>query len=243
LSQPKGSIHVDIGAGIGSLSYLIARQGYHSIAIELDATNLAGGISLVRSLPVTENQSLQLWVANIFDLPLADRSVDFITIKEVLHHLADPAALFRELARVLKPGGLLYVWEPFWPSRATGPLRWLLVEELLRPRELAFGIHHVYYTLRDYRRMFRHAASKFEMHPVWKRGKWRHYISQNSIAFGEVEAVLTLGDTVPQPIPQRRQIEPDDFIISDYLPRSLQAGEQYASYLATLDDAGSDNLA
>lgn len=234
LPWPKGSLHVDIGSGIGTMSYLVARQEYHSIAIELNATNLAGGATLVREVPSTETQSMQLWVANIFDIPLPDQSVDFITIKEVLHHLIDPAALFAELARVLKPGGQVYVWEPFWPSQATGPVRWLLVEKLIRPSELKMGIHHVYYSWDDYLAMFRKAANNFEMRPLWKRGKLKHYLSQNRIGFGRVEAKLSLRPSAARPAPQRRQIEPTDFILPQYLERSLQAAEIYKSYLLTL---------
>jgi ubiquinone/menaquinone biosynthesis C-methylase UbiE len=234
LTWPKGRLHIDIGSGIGTMSYLVGRQNYHSIAIELNATNLAGGATLARAVPATQTASMHLWVANIFDLPLPDHSVDFITIKEVLHHLPDTTSLFAELVRVLKPGGLVYVWEPFWPSRATGPLRWLLVEKIIRPQELAQGIHHVYYSWSDYQRMFQNAATTFDMRPLWKRGKLRHHLSQNKIGFGRVEAKLTLRPARPRPIPQRRQIDPADFILPQYLDRSLQAAEQYKAYLESL---------
>ena len=235
LPWPKGSVHLDVGSGIGTMSYLVARQDYHSIAIELNATNLAGGVSLAEEITPTERRSVRLWVANIFDIPLADQSVDFITIKEVLHHLADPAALFAELSRVLRPGGLVYVWEPFWPSLTTGPLRWLVVEKLIRPDELRQGIHHVYYSCADYRRMFRDATTRFDMRLLWKRGKWRHHVTQNRLGFGRVEAELSLRTPPPAgPARSRRQIEPDDFILPRYLDRSLEAGEVYKAYLKTL---------
>jgi ubiquinone/menaquinone biosynthesis C-methylase UbiE len=45
--------------------------------------------------------------------PFADRRFDVITISAVLHHVpvAERQAVYRELGRVLKPGGRIYVFE------------------------------------------------------------------------------------------------------------------------------------
>ena len=48
---------------------------------------------------------MELWVADIYNLPIRAESVDFVTIKQVLHHLEDLEGLMREVARVLKPDG------------------------------------------------------------------------------------------------------------------------------------------
>ena len=64
-------------------------------------------------------------------LPLASASIDAVLGLDVLHHLAAPAAFFREAARVLREGGRLALVEP-WIS----PLSWVvyrfLHEELCR---------------------------------------------------------------------------------------------------------------
>jgi SAM-dependent methyltransferase len=44
-------------------------------------------------------------------LPLADDAVDVAVIRLVLQHLADPVAAVRELARVVRPGGLVVAIE------------------------------------------------------------------------------------------------------------------------------------
>lgn len=48
-------------------------------------------------------------VASAYRIPLPDDSVDGVYSFEVLEHLWDPAAVIREMARVLKPGGFMLV--------------------------------------------------------------------------------------------------------------------------------------
>jgi 2-polyprenyl-3-methyl-5-hydroxy-6-metoxy-1,4-benzoquinol methylase len=45
-------------------------------------------------------------------LPFADEEFDAVVIKDVLEHVADPAALVREARRVLRPEGLLFASSP-----------------------------------------------------------------------------------------------------------------------------------
>jgi SAM-dependent methyltransferase len=47
------------------------------------------------------------------DLPFADDSFDAVFSFDVLEHVTDPFSSARELARVLKPGGILYIDLPF----------------------------------------------------------------------------------------------------------------------------------
>lgn len=48
--------------------------------------------------------------ADLLDLPVADRVMDWVFCLGVLHHLEDPRAGLRELWRTLKPGGSLCLW-------------------------------------------------------------------------------------------------------------------------------------
>jgi len=74
--------------------------------------------------------------------PVADASVDVVTTRSVLMYLADKPAAFAEIARVLRPGGRLSIFEPVNSFRlGASPHRFLgldltplagLVEKLLR---------------------------------------------------------------------------------------------------------------
>jgi SAM-dependent methyltransferase len=49
-------------------------------------------------------------------IPLEDNSIDFLLLTEVAEHLSDPESVFREIKRILKPGGVLVGTTPFfWP--------------------------------------------------------------------------------------------------------------------------------
>lgn len=52
-------------------------------------------------------------LGGVTDLPFGDNQYDVIICTEVLEHVVDTLAAFRELARVLKPGGVILVSTPF----------------------------------------------------------------------------------------------------------------------------------
>lgn len=59
-------------------------------------------------------------------LPLADCAFDSVFMLGGIHHVNDRATLFREVARILKPGGRFYFREPvsdFWP--------WLMLRKVI----------------------------------------------------------------------------------------------------------------
>ncbi|HTL34161.1 MAG TPA: class I SAM-dependent methyltransferase [Kofleriaceae bacterium] len=51
-------------------------------------------------------------VGSAEELPFADGSLDLVTAQTLLIHVADPARVLREMSRVLKPGGRLWLVEP-----------------------------------------------------------------------------------------------------------------------------------
>jgi SAM-dependent methyltransferase len=53
------------------------------------------------------------FVASAEALPLEDEAVDAVLLTQVLEHVSDPAAVLRETARVLRPGGNVCITVPF----------------------------------------------------------------------------------------------------------------------------------
>jgi SAM-dependent methyltransferase len=104
--------------------------------------------------------------ANLELLPLADAEFDLVVSVQVLEHLLDPAAGIRELARVLRPGGVLLLSTDNRRALVTRTLngpRWL-VARLLRKRRSRVLIEfpHASFTRRELVSLLREAGLDVE---------------------------------------------------------------------------------
>jgi SAM-dependent methyltransferase len=102
-----GETVVDLGCG-GGLDVLLAAQrvGPGGRAIGIDMT--AEMIELARrNAAKAGTRNVEFHQATIDKLPLADGSVDCVISNCVINLAPDKPAVFREIARVLKPGGRL----------------------------------------------------------------------------------------------------------------------------------------
>jgi ubiquinone/menaquinone biosynthesis C-methylase UbiE len=233
LRFPQGSVHLDVGAGEGILAYLVAQRGYHSIAVELSATILHSATLFQAGLSDNKHSSMDLWVADIYKLPLKTASVDFVTIKQVLHHLNDLDGLMQEVSRVLKPGGVVYVWEPFFVSV---PLLRQYFLKRTRPYELSRGIHHVYHTHGTYERLLKRWLVKPRIQREFKSGKLQYYVTRNRFTNGAIYAEGTIKPyrQSPEKPSERRRIQPEDFLHEDLLAEGLKTTRVRKDFLDSL---------
>lgn len=104
-SLEPGGTYLDVGAGTGATGAWLAEVGT-LIAVDFEYEAL----SMSR-----ERHPTQLPVAaDAGRLPIADASVDAVLCVTVLCHqsITSPTAVVREFARVVRPGGVVCLWEP-----------------------------------------------------------------------------------------------------------------------------------
>ena len=98
-----GKLVLDVGCGMGRFADVATRWGAHvvgvdlSLAAEVAARNMAG-------------REATIFQADVFHLPFAPESFDFIYSIGVLHHTPDCERAFKMLPGLLKPGGRIAIW-------------------------------------------------------------------------------------------------------------------------------------
>ncbi|MBA2237468.1 MAG: bifunctional 2-polyprenyl-6-hydroxyphenol methylase/3-demethylubiquinol 3-O-methyltransferase UbiG [Lysobacter sp.] len=101
-----GAQVLDVGCGAGLLSEAMARQGADVVALDLapELLKVARLHGLESGVPVDyRQQSVESLAAE------APGRFDAITCMEMLEHVPDPAAIVSACAKLLKPGGHLFV--------------------------------------------------------------------------------------------------------------------------------------
>jgi SAM-dependent methyltransferase len=64
-------------------------------------------------------EGVELLNSDLARMPVMDRSVDVVISRSVMEHIADPANVYREIARVLRPGGtFVFLTGNFWDYAA-----------------------------------------------------------------------------------------------------------------------------
>ncbi len=96
---------LDLGCGpCGPLTFLVRLIGCHGTGVDMSAAAIAAGRARAASLGL--DQLVDLHQADLNEpLPFASGTFDAVMSLDVILHLRDRAAVFREVARVLTPGG------------------------------------------------------------------------------------------------------------------------------------------
>ena len=101
---PAGARVADVGAGMAPYAELFAHVDY---------------VTIDWAQSLHDNREIVSIVASAESVPEPDASFDTILLTQVLEHVPDPPAVLREMHRLLRPGGRLFL---------TVPLAWELHE-------------------------------------------------------------------------------------------------------------------
>lgn len=95
----------DIGCGAGTQCMIWARHGHRVHGLDINRQLLELGAARAREVGV----DIDFRVGSATELPFASASMDVCLVPELLEHVADWEKCLDEFARVLRPGGLLYL--------------------------------------------------------------------------------------------------------------------------------------
>lgn len=113
LQLTPGMTVLEFGAGTGWLARVLTQLGCRSILLDVSPTALRMAQELYTRLPVIGDRPAPQYLA--FDgrrIDLPDASVDRVIVFHALHHVPNADAVLAELARVLRPGGIVGCAEP-----------------------------------------------------------------------------------------------------------------------------------
>ena len=94
---------LDVGAGAGHTALALARHVRSVVVTDPVEGMLAAARQVFKQAGV---HNAEFVTANAEDLPFADASFEIVTSRLAAHHFEDVALAMREIARVLRPGGL-----------------------------------------------------------------------------------------------------------------------------------------
>jgi demethylmenaquinone methyltransferase/2-methoxy-6-polyprenyl-1,4-benzoquinol methylase len=151
VAPSRPSLVLDVATGTAGVALALHRRtGAAVVGVDLDDGMLRTGLDNVRR---AGGPPVALARSRAEQLPIADATVDACSFTYLLRYVDDPAATIREMARVVKPGGVvanldfLVPAQPLWRNAwwlytrtalplaglATGGMPWYRVGRFLGP--------------------------------------------------------------------------------------------------------------
>jgi SAM-dependent methyltransferase len=119
---------LEVGAGLGNLLVEASARGYHVTGLEISESSVRAANERLGARRVLQG--------SLGSVDLADRSFDVAVLADVIEHTRDPLSDLKQLWRVLRPGGLLFMAVPSldsWTAR------------VMRERWMEFKSEHLFY--------------------------------------------------------------------------------------------------
>lgn len=154
---------LDIGCGPGVMTKQIRELGWKYAGIDISKEMIE-----LADTRFNNDQNVQFKVGFVEKIDGKDNSFDAVIAMGLVEYVANDTAAIQEMARVLKPGGLLIVSLPNWWSPVRMWDRWVLGPLLFLRRKFVtrkeIGVLHREYSLGSYKRLLK--QNNFEVDAV-----------------------------------------------------------------------------
>lgn len=146
---PRDAPVLDAGCASNPLLFDLARLGY---------TDLTGIDFALGDMSHLVSPAIRYVEGDLMDSPFEDRAFEAVTCLSVIEHGCPPDRFFAEMARILRPGGILLVSTDYWR---------LPVLTRTVPKSRTFGLPWKVYTPRRLEALRKEAERHGFTSPAW----------------------------------------------------------------------------
>jgi ubiquinone/menaquinone biosynthesis C-methylase UbiE len=116
VAAQHAGVVLDVGCGPGHLALLVARRAPHLVVQGVDISSDMVRLATQKVVRAGLAARVRFQVVDGVSLPYADESIDLAVATMSMHHWSDVPAMLRELARAVRSGGAVWIYDVWQPN-------------------------------------------------------------------------------------------------------------------------------
>ncbi len=112
LGPLAGKLVLDVGCGLGGKTVAYAEAGARLVGVDIAEKN----ISQCAAFASARGVKVEFSAGDAEQMPFLDATFDLVIANDSLEHFRNPGGALRELGRVIKPGGSIFLFFTPWRS-------------------------------------------------------------------------------------------------------------------------------